>query len=689
MSAITPRNLNRLLLCALTALSLAACDDTPPETEECQHGRAPNGDCFLAPDASDVTEDVEQDDDTNGVDCTPGDFRCATATSMETCGPNGDRWEEQTCGDGLICRESRCVPGETCEPGSVAGCRTPTSQRICADDAVSYGERRCPDDTPNCFQGDCIEGACNPDAVFCDGEDRMRCDASGEDATLIETCEYACTEGACVDPPDQLCTEKSYIGCEFWAVDLDNYTKRCSTTLDCSIGSCQGNVCVEEDANRQQFAISVSNIADEPVSVDVVGPNGSTAASTMIGVGELQRIQLPQRDSLDTSRHKNAFRVSATGPITVHQFNPESNLGVFSNDASMLLPTNALGREYRVVGWPTLEQPTLARYPSTNKAYVTIVAAEPGQTFITVETPVDLQAGGDVPAIPADSSRNFTLTQGMVLQLATVANSSREYDLTGLNIMSSKKVAVFSAHECAFVPTDTPACDHLEQQLIPTSTWGTEYVAPKFAPRGREDDIFRVLAAEDGTELTTQPAIDGVDGHTLDTGEFVEFATDRSFALSATRPVSVAQYMVGALYPGPVEGCDPASGVEFGCLLDKKVDCTVGDETFEFPIGDPAFTFTVPTSQFRSDYVVLTPEGYRDDYLSVVAPTDAAVTVDGSPLSGVTNEIPGTGWAVTWVDVEPGMHTLTGDQPFGLYSYGYECFVSYAFPGGLNLSPVR
>jgi hypothetical protein len=685
---ISTRLFQGLLLCLVGLLG--ACDNHSTHNEECPQGQRPNGECFLPSDAGSDTDDArDMQSPEDVVDCTPGDSRCATATAIETCGPSGDAWSRQVCGEGLICDDARCIEGEVCNPGEVSGCRSPNSQRVCADDGITYRERLCPSEAPNCFDGECISGQCQPDAVFCDGDALSQCNATGDDATVLDICEHGCHDGACAEPPDERCTEKSYIGCDFWAVDLDNYTKRCSTSLDCSIGSCQGDICVEEDANRQQFAITVSNVSDQPVDVEVTGPNNIVEAEVEVEPRGLRRIQLRQRDSLDTSRHTQSFRVRANGPISVHQFNPENNTGVFSNDASLLLPTHALGLEYRVMGWPTLKQPSLATYPSTNKAYVTVVAADTGQTHVTIETPVELQPGPNMAAIPANSSQSFTLTQGMVLQLATVADTSREYDLTGLTVMSSKPVAVFSGHECAFVPTDTPACDHLEQQLLPESTWGTEYVAPKFAPRGRESDIFRVLAAEDGTVLTTTPRIAELDGTTLEAGEVVEFASTSSFSLSATKPVSVAQYMVGALYPGPLEGCDPASGVEYGCLVDTRVDCEIDGNAFEFPIGDPAFTMTVPTGQFRSEYVVLTPEGYREDYVSVIAPRDATVSLDGSPIGGTRNPIDGTDWVVIWVAVEPGAHRLSADVPFGLYSYGYACFVSYAYPGGLNLGTGR
>ena len=71
-------------------------------------------------------------------------------------------------------------------------------------------------------------------------------------------------------------------------------------------------------------------------------------------------------------------------PIVAYQFNPLENANVFSNDASLLLPTPALvasGLSYVVAGWPQ----TIARTddPATNfdrdlRAFLTVVGTQNG-----------------------------------------------------------------------------------------------------------------------------------------------------------------------------------------------------------------------------------------------------------------------------------------------------------------------
>ena len=62
-----------------------------------------------------------------------------------------------------------------------------------------------------------------------------------------------------------------------------------------------------------------------------------------------------------------------------------------------------------------------------------------------------------------------------------------------------------------------------------------------------------------------------------------------------------------------------------------------------------------------------------------------AVLLAGQLADGLATPIVGTGYGIIQAPVQPGVHTVVGSQAFGLTAYGYDCDVSYAYPGGLKL----
>src|SRR5690606_23513003 len=84
-----------------------------------------------------------------------------------------------------------------------------------------------------------------------------RCDATGSGYDLVDTCDpeagEACRDGGCVNLCARAAERRSNVGCEYWAVDLDNAV--ISTALN---------------AAAQQFAVVVSNAQpDVPARVTI------------------------------------------------------------------------------------------------------------------------------------------------------------------------------------------------------------------------------------------------------------------------------------------------------------------------------------------------------------------------------------------------------------------------------------
>jgi len=445
-----------------------------------------------------------------------------------------------------------------------------------------------------------------------------------------------------------------YLGKEFFAVDLNNY--------DGDENPVTGQI--EGSADAAQFSVTVSNpINSTGTATIAITQEGGDEAGTYEKVepGALEIFDLPRWDCEDTFYGDRSFFVESDVPVTVHQFNPANNEGVYSNDASLLLPVHSLGERYRAACWRFDNVGITTDEMSGFSDYITIVATQDGTTVRVVPT-ADVRAGENVPAVQQGALLEMTLNRGEVLQVEsdnTNAPGGRS-DLTGSLVTGSKPIAVFSGNECALVPDGVMACDHIEEQLFPVSAWGVHYFVVKFEPRKTEDDLFRIIADEDGTQVETSPSIDGFPV-TLDGGEFIEFVYDGDFEVTASLPVSVIQYMTGSQY----------------CGQDL------------FAIGDPAMLVALPEEQFIDEYIFLTPEKYLEDYINVIAPSGtSSLTIDDVEIdSSLWVDFPSGDFMRARVPVEPGVHHLQASQDVGVIVYGYDDDVSYAYPGGAYLTP--
>src|SRR5690606_3727268 len=122
------------------------------------------------------------------------------------------------------------------------------------------------------------------------------------------------------------------------------------------------------DPASAPWGVALSNAGDGQANVTIEineAPPGAPLQLTAIEqvsvpAASLLALVLPTREldcgtvpndynSPGTCLSSRAFRITSSSPIVVYQFNVFEN--AYSNDASLLLPTNALGKQYRVIGW--------------------------------------------------------------------------------------------------------------------------------------------------------------------------------------------------------------------------------------------------------------------------------------------------------------------------------------------------
>jgi len=594
--------------------------------------------------------------------CEPGSRSCS-GTVLTVCDASGASMKVQDCAEtGQPCLDGACGP---CMPGK-ARCDGNT-RLVCAPDGQSYEEEFCADGV--CWEGECL--VCIPGMASCEGDDVVRCSNDGSTREVVEHCDattagLVCRNGACRSLCEAVAGERTNEGCEYWPLDLDqNY---------------------EYDAENQQFAVIVSNTSDQyDATVRIERADGLEKEVPLPKAG-LVIIPLDPFNISDPGVATLGRRLKSTVPVVAYQFNPLENVGVFSNDASMLLPTNALGKQYRVLTWKARDD-SLA-------SYFTVVAVEEGETQVHLRVTAATQEGPGLPALSPGGEATVTLTRFQTLHVKTRDACS---DLSGTEVESDRPIAVMGGHECANVPAGPSCggqfccCDHLEDQVFPLKAWGKRYVVSRTWPRGQAPDTLKVLAAADNTVLSVQGA--SVTIPTLAKGQAYEFDVSSDVEVFSDQPFLLAQFLQGQTSP---TGCDmtcddtllfgkKCDGDLFGKSCDSDEDCCPGVAG----IGDPAMIVAVPVEQFRKDYRFLVPTKYAKNYLNIVAPAGAGVELDDAPVpESQFSAVGGGQFRVARIAVSDGVHRVTSSAKVGIIVYGWDQYVSYGYAGGMNVNPL-
>lgn len=528
----------------------------------------------------------------------------------------------------------------------------------------------------------CVE--CVPNVNVCVGNEVRLCAPDGQSApVLVETCDHAagkvCSDGACAGACQIAADQPSNVGCEFWAADLDQQDFPPSDPASAPWGVVLSNP--SDLTANVTIEINTAPVG-QPLQLQVV-------AQETVNPSGIKEVVLPTREldcgtkpndyaSPGTCLSSNAFRITSSAPIIVYQFNVFEN--AFSNDASLLLPTNALGKFHRIINWgaghpvPT----SLLGQTVVDRSYVTIIGVVPN-TKVTVRPSYAIRGNPPIAATPAGGTIEHTIGPFDVLNLETADATLQtvDTDLTGTVVISNQPVVVFSGVETTAAPgslqvpeppggADTCCLDHLEEQMFPVESLGSNYVLTRSPLRStssfREPDVIRFLGiAETAQVKTSLPP--PYDDFTLAPGQVVTTWTQHNVRVEATKPIMIGQLLVSQGY---VDG--PA-------------------------IGDPSLTVFPPVEQYRTEYVIPTlGQKWIKNYVVIAAEVGADVLLDGKPTSTCQIEPAGTVGGVAYESrvcpLVAGVHKLTGPKPFGIIAYGYGSAGSYAFAGGANVKRI-
>jgi hypothetical protein len=330
---------------------------------------------------------------------------------------------------------------------------------------------------------------------------------------------------------------------------------------------------------------------------------------------------------LSAGTENKGIRITSLDPITVYGLNHQTA----TSDAFLALPVNALGLDY-----------TVMTYKNTLSGFGTcfsVVATQDGTTLTVYNHQTNLTS-------------NVNLNTG---ETYFVKATNLNDDLTGSRIQSNFPVAVFGSVTCVNIPSGCGTCDHIVEEMFPYYSWGKNFVTVPLAGRDASGDVFRVLAAEDGTTIS----VNGVTVSTINTGEYYEAILTGYNTISTNHASFLAQFAKGQLCSGAT--------------------------------GDPFMVIIPPEEQFLTNYTVVNVAGFTSHWVNVIAPSNAISIIyqDGVLIpSGAFTQIGTTNFYGAQRSVTQGSHTFTCTFPFGVFIYGWNNADSYGYPGGCSLSPV-
>ena len=389
------------------------------------------------------------------------------------------------------------------------------------------------------------------------------------------------------------------------------------------------------DGQSVSLQLLVSTSENNPVQFTVeargftfngVATNHSTAYVTLPLTLQVQSNNITERNK--------GIHVKAEGDskLTVYGFSYRQS----SSDAFLALPCSNLAvDEYEYYG---------ITYPDRRPEFtsdILIVGCEDNTTI----------------TIP---SATFVLNR---LETFLISSS----DSTGVRITSTKPISFFSNHRCTNIPRNNVFCDHLTEQIPPTSTWGTSFFIASLEGR-MSGEIIRIIAAWNSTTISVNcTTFSQVEVYSLlVAGNWTEFRINpNSFCnIESSAPALVAQFALGF--------------------------------TADSITGDPFMMMIPPVEQYSNNYVFNISSRFNANYITVYVSTryhqPNKILLDStSPLNSTWTEIYCSSGHIcgyiTKVALSVGDHTLLhvdSDARIGVSIYGFGIFFSYGYPGGLK-----
>ncbi len=401
-----------------------------------------------------------------------------------------------------------------------------------------------------------------------------------------------------------------------------------------------------ENHETSQIDLEIYISATDTTACIIEMPHYSLVTNITAYPDSTVRVVVPTNYAMNKSSGVLADRgvhIQAEKNITVFALNKRQ----YSSDATAVLPTISLGKDYLVMAHLTPYEPGPSLYSEC------LVVGVEDNTEIEITPSVNTRDGKQ-----AGQPFTIMLQQGSTYQLQSAS------DLTGTRIVAlntsagdCKNFAVFGGNEWTRIGGCGSAQDHLYEQMFPVNTWGRAFISVPFKSRSG-GDILKIMAGFDSTTVQ----ISGGQSIRLNKGQYTQVLRSGPQYITANNPISVAQFSRS-------QSCDNVQADPFMIML-SPVEQTLKQITFN------AFEIHVV-------------ERY---YLNVITPTDAAdlLTLDGKKIDSLFSTVPSNpDFSYAQVDISDGNHTIRSDSGFAAYVYGYGNIESFGYATGVSLKNLN
>ena len=424
--------------------------------------------------------------------------------------------------------------------------------------------------------------------------------------TMLSFGQYGSTpEGGGWDNTQYNTTE----GTDFWVTYMFNY----------------GNL--QQDVNLKLYLYAV---ASEQTTFRVEYADGSWSTPISVPAGGRSQIFTVDQSKAyitdpDTKMYKGMHVVSAK-PISLYALNQNAEAG--SYDATNVLPTKTLGREYVIQTYST--DGVATEFALLGTKYNTRVYINYNEK--NIET-------GEV----TENAISITLNAG---ETYLHRSSGIEYSLTGTTVCTNHPIAIFCGGQHADIPRGSSNKNHIYSQLYPASMWGKHFVVQNI--HEHKKDFYRVTAAQDGTTIK----INGAQVATINSNE---------------------------TYDGTVSSPDHANKADYietnknALVCFYATDGVLSNDTTPNPTnparpfvtpyeGAPAMAPVVPMELGCKDLVfaTLNSQGITKHYANVVTykAYKSGMQLDGTNISSRFVDLAATPYCTAQIPLTDGAHTL-------------------------------